>query len=234
MEPRFLILETSGRIGEVGLAQGSQLLQVRKLDATRRHARDLVPAVTELLKKVDWRPRDLQAVLVSRGPGSYTGLRVGIMSAKTFAYATGCALLAIDTFAAIAARAAEAGPTLHVLADAQKDKLYVQRFARANENAQWLPQSELTIQPVADWLRSLSANEWISGPGARLVETRVPGNIRLAAEAQRDPSAESLLQIGWSRYQNGERDDLWTVEPLYLRPSAAEEQWQGPPREASP
>ncbi len=72
----------------------------------------------------------MQAVLVSRGPGSYTGLRVGIMSAKTFAYATGCALIAVDTFAAIALQAPESVARVDVLADAQQDKVYVQSFAR--------------------------------------------------------------------------------------------------------
>ena len=56
----------------------------------------------DLLADQGWKARDLTGVIVSRGPGSYTGLRVGIMTAKTLAYATGCALLAIDTFAAVA------------------------------------------------------------------------------------------------------------------------------------
>src|SRR5206468_351809 len=89
-EPRLLILETSSQAGQVALAAGERLLGVRRLDEARRHARDLAPAVRELLVEQGWRPRDLHGVVVSRGPGSYTGLRVGIMSAKALAYATGC------------------------------------------------------------------------------------------------------------------------------------------------
>src|SRR5262245_29331387 len=107
-EPRFLILETSGRVGQVALARGAMLLRGRRLDAARRHARGLAPAVAELLQDEGWRPRDLDAVLVSRGPGSYTGLRVGVMSAKALAYATGCRLLAVETFAAITRQSPEA------------------------------------------------------------------------------------------------------------------------------
>src|SRR5438132_10647915 len=106
-DPNLLILETSGRVGQVALARGPRLLELRRLDETRRHARDLAPAVADLLDKQHWTPRAIQAVLVDRGPGSYTGLRVGIISAKTFAYATGCALLAVDAFAAIALQAPE-------------------------------------------------------------------------------------------------------------------------------
>ena len=66
---------------------------MRRLDEARRNARDLAPAAAELLQKQGWKPIGLDAVLVSCGPGSYTGLRVGIMSAKTLAYATRCALI---------------------------------------------------------------------------------------------------------------------------------------------
>src|SRR5581483_928797 len=105
MEPRVLILETSGRAGWVAVAAGDSLLRSRQLDEARRHARDLAPAVCELLDAAGWKPRDVHALFVSRGPGSYTGLRVGIASAKVFAYATGCALIAVDTFSAIASQA---------------------------------------------------------------------------------------------------------------------------------
>src|SRR5580692_6112914 len=98
--PRLLILETSGRVGQVAVAHGDVLLGTRRLDEARRHARDLAPQVAELLKEQGWTARELDAVIVSRGPGSYTGLRIGIMSAKTLAYAVGCTLLGIDTFAA--------------------------------------------------------------------------------------------------------------------------------------
>src|SRR5947207_12258266 len=156
MEPRVLILETSGRAGSVAVAAGDTLLHVRQLDEARRHARDLAPRVRELLHAAGWKPRDVQALFVSRGPGSYTGLRVGIASAKVFAYATGCALIAVDTFAVIAAQAsggcqppvgekqgadAPRSP-VDVLADAQQDKIYVQRFVGG------VPRTALAIQSV--------------------------------------------------------------------------------------
>src|SRR5688500_13907519 len=102
MEVRFAILDTSQRVGWVALARGERVLASRRLDEARRHARDLAPALAELLAEQGWKARALEGVIVSRGPGSYTGLRVGLMSAKTLAYAAGCPLLAIDTFAAIA------------------------------------------------------------------------------------------------------------------------------------
>src|ERR1022692_4341354 len=155
MQPRFLILETSHRIGTVALALGDTIVEERALDESRRHARDLAPAIQELLTRQGWRARALDGVIVSRGPGSYTGLRVGLMSAKTLAYATGCALLAIDTFEAIAE---QAPPTLlDVIADAQQDNVYVERFGMHSE--------PLTIMPFAMWLESALALEVVvTGP----------------------------------------------------------------------
>src|SRR5207244_4100358 len=192
------------------------LLALRRLDEARRHARDLVPALRDLLDEQKWRPRDIQAVIVSRGPGSYTGLRVGIMSAKTFAYATGCALLAVDTFAAIARQAPADANAVEVIADAQQNKVYVQRFVREGAGAEWQPAAALSIQKFSDWMAQRSANDWVTGPGLSVYGQRLAGNARLVSAAEWDPRPESLLEIGRARYLAGERDDLWKVEPLYL------------------
>jgi tRNA threonylcarbamoyladenosine biosynthesis protein TsaB len=221
-QPRILIVETSGRTGQVALAQGEEIVRSRRLDEARRHARDLVPAVAELLSAERWQPRDVHVVVVSRGPGSYTGLRVGVMSAKTFAYATGATILAIDTFAAIASQAPAEANNLDVLADAQQEKVYLQSFSRLGTGS-WVPASSLHIQPLADWLAARAPSSWVTGPGLRAYGGRLPEGIPLVHEAAWDPQPESVLRIGLARYRAGERDDLWALEPLYLRPSSAEE-----------
>jgi tRNA threonylcarbamoyladenosine biosynthesis protein TsaB len=222
--PRLLILETSSRSGRVALALGDELRGERVLDETRRQARDLAPAVAELLAEQGWRPRDVQAVIVSRGPGSYTGLRVGIMSAKTFAYAAGCALIAVDTFAALALQAPESVTRVDVLADAQQDKVYMQPFARSDEG--WRPRAELAIRPFADWLAAREPDAAVTGPGLRKWVERLPANVPVLDASLWEPQSTSLLHIGLTRYLRGERDDPWSLEPLYLRPSSAEEQWR--------
>jgi tRNA threonylcarbamoyladenosine biosynthesis protein TsaB len=227
--PRLLILETSGRVGQVALAEGGALRGLRRLDEARRHARDLAPAVKELLAACGWRPRDVQGVIVGRGPGSYTGLRVGIMSAKTFAYATGCTLLAVDTFAAIAGQAPAEALRLDVLADAQQDRVYVQPYSRFAPGSAPLPAGPLAIRPFADWLAHRQPDARATGPGLRGKEDRLAAAIPAVEAARWDPTAGALLEIGLERFRRGERDDFWAVEPLYLRPSAAEEQLKSRP-----
>ena len=217
MEPRLLILETSHRFGTVALAHGAVIVGERSLDESRRQARDLVPALHELLTRHQWRARDLDGVIVSRGPGSYTGLRVGLMSAKTLAYATGCALLAIDTFAAIY-QPISAYPNVDIIADAQQDNIYVQRFGADPE--------PLTIVPLAVWLESaLAKRTSVAGPGLETFEGRLPAELAILPRETWLPLPTGLLTLGLARYRKGERDEPFAVEPLYLRASSAEQKW---------
>ncbi|MBV8963914.1 MAG: tRNA (adenosine(37)-N6)-threonylcarbamoyltransferase complex dimerization subunit type 1 TsaB, partial [Hyphomicrobiales bacterium] len=96
------------------------------------HAEALLPMLERVIAKLEGGWSAIGRIGVVVGPGSYTGLRVGIMSAKAFAYATGCALVAVDTFAAIALQAPESVERLDVLADAQQGKVYAQTFARSS------------------------------------------------------------------------------------------------------
>jgi tRNA threonylcarbamoyladenosine biosynthesis protein TsaB len=222
-EPRLLLLETSNQPGLVAVAAGPDLLGTRRLDEARRHARDLAPAVAALLAEQGWQPRDIAAVVVSRGPGSYTGLRVGLMSAKAFAYATGCKLLTLETFAVIASQAPAEVARLAVVADAQQDKVYVQEFVRGG--LEMTQATTLHIDPFMAWAEAPSTPPWVSGPGLRKWASHLPASLRPVDAALWDPKPEQLLRLALVRYLAGEQDDLWSAEPLYLRASAAENQW---------
>jgi len=222
--PRLLVLETSGKAGAVALASGSEILAVQHLDEARRHARDLAPVTAALLAERGWSPRDLAGVVVGLGPGSYTGLRVGVMSARALSYATGCALIGVGTFAAIAYQAPEGVDRLDVIADAQQDKVYAQPFARTAGG--WQPTAALTVQPFAAWLAGREADTRVTGSGLRRWGPHLTDCECRTPEDSWDPRPESLLQLGLARYLAGERDDVYSLEPLYLRPSSAEEQWK--------
>jgi tRNA threonylcarbamoyladenosine biosynthesis protein TsaB len=221
---KLLIIETSHRLGRVAIADGDRIIGERLLDEARRHARDLVPATRDLLAEAGWKPRDLTAVIVSRGPGSYTGLRVGIMSAKMLAYATGCKLIGVETFAAIALQALADARVVDVIADAQQDRVYVQRFLIGEPAAQ-ANGEPLTIQAMAEWRTTLNKGDCVIGPGLERFAEQLPGHVRIAPPESWFPRSESLLRIGIERLHRGERDDPFAVEPLYLRASSAEEKW---------
>ena len=123
---------------------------MRRLDEARRHARDLAPATAELLAAQGWKARDLNGVSSAAAPAVTPDFASAIMSAKTLAYAVGCALIGVETFAVVAAQAPAEANRVDVLADAQQEKVYVQSFGR--EGGGWRALDALAVRPFAEWL----------------------------------------------------------------------------------
>jgi tRNA threonylcarbamoyladenosine biosynthesis protein TsaB len=198
MNGTWLLIESSGRTARAGLARGGVVVHQFELNESRRLARDLAPGIGELLKLEEIGPKEVEGVMVSIGPGSYTGLRVGITAAKSFAYATGCRLIAVPTFAAIAA---PFGNVL-VVSDGLQGLVYRQRYSNG------IAEDELRIDPA----ESLPTDAEIVGPW------RKPDEAGFVAE----PSLENLLRAGLT-LRPVNRAGLFALEPLYLRGSSAEE-----------
>ncbi len=220
--PRLLLIETSGRVGRVALAEGPALVAEQSLNEARRHARDLAPTISRLLSERGWRARDLRGVIVSLGPGSYTGLRVGIMSAKVLAYATGCALVGVPTFEVLARQVEATALELAVIADAQKEHLYVQAFTRGSAAERFSPVGDLTVVLGPEWARQIGRDVVVVGPGLGIAQRWLPPGTSTAVS---EPTVAGVLAVGWERSLCGCRDDAARLEPLYLRRSSAEDQW---------
>src|SRR5215813_11089947 len=106
---RILAIETSGRHGSIatlcGEAEALSVVGQTMLNAEQRTAQALAPALRSLLSEAGWRPDSVELVAVAVGPGSFTGLRIGVTTAKTLAYAVGCQAIGVHTLLAIAAQA---------------------------------------------------------------------------------------------------------------------------------
>lgn len=219
MNGSWLVLETSGRVAKLGLVRGGAVARAVHLDDTRRHARDIAPQVAAMLAEESLTPADLTGIMAGRGPGSYTGLRVGLTSAKALAYATGCKLVAVDTFAAIAEQSPLDATRIWLIADALQGQVYCQRFERTPEGVRAV--DALAIVNVDDWL-PFSGGTHVTGPGVNVYGARLPADCVVVAEADRDPRIESVFAVG-SRLAPLSREELFALEPLYLRGSSAEE-----------
>jgi len=219
MLERVLAIETSGKIGHVGVAANGVLLAERELSEARRHARDLTMRCRELLNEQAWRPRDLTCVVVSIGPGSFTGLRVGLASAKTLAYTLGCPLLAVPTFDAIVDALDGIDGTVDVISDALQGMIYVTRYRKADG---WEVQEPLRICPASEWAAKVSEGTTVAGPGVSVVEPLLPAGVNVVPPERRQIKLAGLIRLAASqpkRYQA----DPWSIEPIYLRGSSAEE-----------
>jgi tRNA threonylcarbamoyladenosine biosynthesis protein TsaB len=192
-----------------------------------RHGRDLIPGVRDLLASAELSPSDLGAIAVGLGPGSYTGLRIGVTAAKILAYATGAELVGLDSLKAIAGNAPQDVLRVHIVADAQRGDVYTAEFVRAAATMPLERVSGSRILSIATWASRLEPPCLVLGPGldAPPIRTAIGQEITLADRSLWRPRADSFFELALRHWETGQRADLWTLEPNYLRRSAAEDQW---------
>jgi tRNA threonylcarbamoyladenosine biosynthesis protein TsaB len=222
----ILAVETSGRTGSVALLADGKCLQERPLQtAGRRHAQTLVAEARDLILDHGFTMSDCSAVAVSHGPGSFTGLRVGIVFAKTIAYATGCKVVAIDTLKCIANRTPSDVPRVQVITDAQRGDVFVNVF-ELDEAHERKAMGTTRIESADQWIDSVRPTDAISGPGIDRFSDLISRHGNCIDPSLRDPTAGSLGMIACREFNLGHFTDYFSLEPLYLRKSAAEEKWE--------
>ena len=223
-EAKVLLLETSGSSGIVALGFGTTIVAHRVLEIAKRHVSDMAPAIAEMLKECGWEAKNLDAIATGIGPGSYTGLRIGLMSARTLAMMTGARLLGISTFEILAQHCLEAGyAKIEIIADAQQDKIYAQRFE--NNNSNLISASELKIVSAAEWMANRDISFAIAGPGVTKVQPLTQAKEGMVEEQSGNINKESFLALALKKLFSHHSDDPLSLQPLYLRRSSAEEQW---------
>ncbi|HUY36962.1 MAG TPA: tRNA (adenosine(37)-N6)-threonylcarbamoyltransferase complex dimerization subunit type 1 TsaB [Pirellulales bacterium] len=221
---RILALETSGMSGSVAALAGDALLSELPLHPDQRSARSLAPGIRDLLLQVGWRASDVELLAVTVGPGSFTGLRVGVTTAKTFAYAVGAKVIGLNTLEVIAAQVPGdlPGETLAVALDAQRGEVFAAMFRRgARDTMEWL--IEAAIVNRGDWLASLPVGCLVSGPVLSQLAGDVPAGRVCVTRELWHPTAAAVGRLAAARFAAGQLDDPWRLVPLYMRRSAAEE-----------
>ncbi len=230
---KLLALESTEMFGSVAVWDGSRLLFEQTLQ--KRSAQGLAPAIAEVLAVVGWQPSELDAVAVGIGPGSFTGLRVGLVTAKMLAYALKKPIFGVETLLALAAGVgfSETMPrpdTVFAAVDAQRGEVIARRFA-ISANPEELPtaEGEAELMPLDRWWAAGASGAGeggailYTGPVLSRVAERAPTSVRLAELKLWFPKASVIGRIAMGRLERGECDDLGSLGPIYSRPSAAEE-----------
>ena len=219
----LLALDTSTNRALVVLARRDGRVFEAPADASARHGRGLVPAVRDLLRAAGLALTDLDGLAVGLGPGSFTGLRVGVMAAKMLGYATGKPVVGLDSLEILARAAGPEVVRVAVAADAQRGDLFTADFHRERPGSPLLRDGPNRLEPAADWLARLALGTLLLGPGLDRLKVVVPLELERAGPEHDAALGASLAALATEVWRAGRRDDLWTLEPVYVRPSAAEE-----------
>jgi tRNA threonylcarbamoyladenosine biosynthesis protein TsaB len=178
------------------------------------------------LERVEADAADLDAVAVSMGPGSYTGLRIGVSTAKGWALAHGAALVGVPTLEALAAQVlpwAAPGDLACALLDARRDDVYAAAY-RVSDERTLRPHAgpdALATDALPAWLAASDRPLWLLGTGApksaSALRAATHAPVHVVSTDEAPPSAAWVARRGHDRLQRGDHDDVATFEPFYLK-----------------
>ncbi|WP_144603891.1 tRNA (adenosine(37)-N6)-threonylcarbamoyltransferase complex dimerization subunit type 1 TsaB [Algoriphagus algorifonticola] len=211
----ILSIETATDKLSIALHQSGQLLSMKELNEKGVHAEKIMELIDEVLDTTNLRASDLKAVAVSEGPGSYTGLRIGVSTAKGIAFALGLPLITVNTLQALAYQAKEENEDFRIIAmlDARRMEVYSQVFSNEGSVKRALEAEVLTEEVYQSYL-DLGKVYFIGDAVGKASQVILHEN---AVFLENQVSAESVGRIAWEKYQNKEFVNLAYFVPNYLK-----------------
>jgi tRNA threonylcarbamoyladenosine biosynthesis protein TsaB len=229
MTIRSLAIETSSRIGSVALAENGNTLAQDTFPHGLQHAARIIPAIDNLCRQLNWTSADLREIYISAGPGSFTGLRIGITLAKTLSLATGAALVAVPSVRVLVENAPTEAKNAIIVLDAKRDQIFTASFTRTPDG--WTELQPAHLGTLSAILAKSPRPVHLIGEGIPYHRKFIPENdpqIFLTEEFQWRPQAQIVATLGWQMARANKFTDAMNLRPIYIRKPEAEEKLDGP------
>ena len=219
-----LALETSGRLGSVALFQAATLVTERTYPHGLQHAAAIVPMIDQLCREHAITPKQIELIHVSVGPGSFTGLRVGITLAKTLAWAQGAKIVAVPSAEGIVQNLPDAAQNGIVVLDAKRGQIFTARYAR-DAQRQWQTQEPAHLDTLARIIERAPKPAHLIGEGIPYHRESIAASsdVILVDESLWTPRASVVGELGLARAARCEFVDPFHLAPTYVRLAEAEE-----------
>ncbi len=217
-----LAIDTATEIASIALSSEGKVEAEMSWPSGQNHTVELIPNLIHLLRQAkiepegQWRGK-IHAIIVSKGPGSFNGLRVGVSTAKGLAFALDIPLVGIGTLEVEAFPYAETGLPICPLQEAGRSEIATALYQMQDSEWQKIVSEHITtVDALCPHIvsRTLFCGRFSPSTAKRIAENLgeraviLPGTLRRAG---------FLAELGWKRLERGERDDVATVQPLYLR-----------------
>ncbi|HIZ88044.1 MAG TPA: tRNA (adenosine(37)-N6)-threonylcarbamoyltransferase complex dimerization subunit type 1 TsaB [Candidatus Coprenecus pullistercoris] len=221
MNCRILLIETATDVCSAALTDGERVIAAQCITEPRRQASDLAPAIKEVLTQASITAKELAAVAVSSGPGSYTGLRVGVSTAKGICLGAGIPLIAVDTLSVLARKTAgkpEVQDALIIpMIDARRMEVYTALFGPDGKR---LSDIKAVILEPDTFASEFSSHSRIifTGDGAAKYENILPEAFRSRAVfLPSHPDAADMAVPAFAALKEKRFEDTAYFEPFYLK-----------------
>ena len=218
MGPYILHIETSSSFCSVALSNGADVIGYRRSEERLTHNAALAPFVDEVIKEGGITVKQLAALSVSAGPGSYTGLRVGVSFAKAMCYALDVPLIGVSTLEGLAISAREAlgiNATYCPAVDARRMELYVAAFSADGKRIEE-DRPLIVDQDAFDKLLAGGQQVVLCGNGVEKCAGILADKNITIHEMSCD--ARMLVKPALAAFERGQKEDLSSFEPIYIKP----------------
>ena len=228
MPPILLTIQTASPAGGIALSDGDKLLAEVNLDVRKTATEWLLQSIEDLLARAGLAKSDLEGVGVVRGPGSFTGLRVGLATAKGLALALGCPLLSVSSLQCLAMQLPFTALPVCVMLDARKQEVYTALYHWESGRPHPVA-GERVIKPET-LMAEIPGETLFVGSGAlayrSLIVRQLGGHAHFAPVYLNLPRAAAAAALAWHEWQAGRTLSAEELMPAYLRPSEAELNWR--------
>jgi tRNA threonylcarbamoyladenosine biosynthesis protein TsaB len=225
--PRALAIETSGRVGSVAVVEGDRLVAEEAFPHGLKNAAGIVPILDRLVRARGWTPADVEQLYLSIGPGSFTGLRIGVTLAKTLAMATGAKLVAVPTVQVLAANAPVDAQHLIIVLDAKRDQIFTARFER--QGSDWIERETAHLDSLSAMLTRSPRPICLLGEGIPFHEKFVPredAGVFISPPDTWQARAAVVARIGMKMTAADQFAEAFGLTPMYVRKPEAEEKYE--------
>ena len=211
---KVLAFDTSSKALSLAVLEDKQILAETTINIKKNHSITLMPAIDFLMASLDWTPKDLDRIVVAEGPGSYTGLRIAVATAKTLAHTLNIELVGMSSLLALVPSQQEG--LLVPLMDARRNNVYAGFYENAKPV---MPEAHLSFAEVLEQVKDAEQVTFVGevGPFVEQIQEQLPQ----ANYQETLPNAANLALLAWDR----EADSLHDFVPNYLKRVEAEENW---------
>ena len=228
---KILGIDTSTKFCNLGLIEDEEILiECTINDLKNKHSSTLVPAIKNILKRADLKIEEMNGIAVSIGPGSFTGLRIGLCVAKGLCYARSLPLLGIPTLDAMAFPFKEIPYLICPIIESNKDEIYDAVFRGGTNLHKVIDYKCEDIQSLLLRLFPLKEKIIFLGDGVKkyqdIIKEKISKDALFINSRLNLPVATSIAFLGINKLKKGEKDNISTISPFYLRKSEAEIIWE--------
>lgn len=226
--PRAIAIETSARSGSIALVESDgTLLAEQQFPHDLKHAAALISILDALTRFHRWAPTDVEEIYVSAGPGSFTGLRVGITVAKTLALSLNAKIVAVPTTDVLVRNNPEGWQSALIVLDAKRGQIFTARYTQ--QGGQITQEEPAHLDTLTTILARAPRPIHLLGEGIPYHRQSIPTDdpqVIVTPEATWRPRAAVVAQLGWNLARAAQFTDPDRLTPVYLRRPEAEEKWE--------